>query len=343
MDTREVSQDSGAQQAENRPLRLGDIEDNKKLPERYTEHSAVVAGGSLLSLLGLCVNRPTPPDFMLKPETTAALRTSTHEMRQMLTHNVVIPTEQAMSRLGWQRVSGSAFEEVAWRVPPGREILLRTGFDNSVAGLHGKQGLPSKSSLWRNVDGSVFFANPAHHPSRYKLITELSSTEMRAGTTNGVLTPREGRLVNRLAAAEQELQRLSYLEAQLARNSVVHLQALQPHGSASGTSLGEPSVVGRHNTVLATARNEMLAPEEAYSKATRNAWKNAGILVCSQVANHHLDREFFHDARISVRTSVIDGASPLIAMTRLHWSAKAAVMVGSHLSSRWFDAEASRK
>ena len=268
----------------------------------------------------------------------------------MLTHNVLIPTEQAMSRLGWQRVCAGASsgplnipvfasEQIAWRVPPGREVLFRNGFDaggNYVEVLHGKQGLPAKGALWRNADGYVFHADPVASADLYRLRTELSTAEMRAGTTNGVLTPREIRLVNRLTAAEQEMQRLSYLESQLARNPVMHLRALQPHGSASGTLLGEPSMVRRHNTALATARREITA------QATPNVWKSAGSLVGSQVLNYHLDREFFRDAPISIRTSVVDGVSPLVVMTRLHWSAKVAVIVGSHVYSRWLDA-ASRK
>lgn len=183
-------------------------------------------------------------------------------MRELLTHNVLIPTERAMRRRGWQQVAGATAEEVLWRVPQGREVLQRTGIfpaDARFGQLHGKLGLPAGDPVWRHADGSVFSACPETQPTRYKLRTELSMGEMRQGTTNGVLTPGESRLVNRLTAVEQELQQLSHLESRLARGSVMRMPDLQPHASVSGTLLGELPAIGRHNTALASARNEIAA------------------------------------------------------------------------------------
>lgn len=74
MNLREVFADVAPQPDENRPLRLSDIQDKKELPDRYTEHSAVVAGASLVSLVGLVTNRPAVPSGMLSAETTAVAR-----------------------------------------------------------------------------------------------------------------------------------------------------------------------------------------------------------------------------------------------------------------------------
>lgn len=304
---------------------------DKNLWPQSIDHSEVVAGSTLLSLVGLTLGRPKAPIGGVSTETTAALRSSAQEMRQILTNESLIPTETQMKKIGWERVAPPA-KDVVWKLPPGREVLSR--INAYPPALFGKPGL-IEENLWRNTDGTVFHADPNANPKQYKLRTEFSLAEMRLATPN-VFTSEEVKLANRLAETHNEMKQLSNLETKLAQNSVLHLKDLQPHSIGSYRA-------NRHNLVLDRARNELIAPAEAYTRATRNAWKSVGSLLGSQVLNYHLDRKFFEDDPISIRTTIVDGASPLVAMTRLHWSAKAAVMVGSHLSSRWLDAYSSRK
>ncbi len=269
----------------------------------------------------ITMNRALPhaaPEHSLSQQSVSQLRNSITEMRLNLIQSVVIPAEQGMTRLGWQVGE-------PWITPRNRHLLAYNGQ------IFGKEGLPRDSDLWRDRHGRLFAA-----PNSFNQTKTVFRSELNTALENGALNPREASLVRNLRQAEQELVRLTALDAALDRN--VHRLSMFPNANESvfRTQNGF-NLQNRHNTLLDAARRELTAAELADRQAISNARRGFGTMLAAHVAGKVIDREFFEGTPISFRTGAIDYVSSSIVLSRLHWAGKGAVILGAHVASRLLD------
>lgn len=326
--------------AASRPLQLSDVQETA--PEKpknrlywATETVAFMSLGSKFtsSLLGVTE---------LSEATSSAVKKTAQELRHNLCQTVLMPAEKSVSELGWKRlVSPSGYN--FWQVPDGRQMLSVATTDGSSK-IYGKQGLSQTAPVWRDANGSVFRADHVIHPEKYSLPIVLSKSDIASAHTNGALTALESRHFSEITASEKEMQALVDMEKRLERSRYFTPKQFAEYAQLTSVPGGEANqLLHQHQQALKTAKSELLAGADALRGTRRYAVSSFGTLIGTGIVNDGIDQHFFKDAQSSMRTHVIDGVSPLVALTRAHWAGKAATIVGAHFASRHYDADQSKR
>lgn len=325
-----------------RPLRLSDVQD--PIPkDKETQSNDFQKYATYFSSYWLAgrFSESFIKQVEVSPETANALRSSSQEMRNAIRTSMLSPSEHALQELGWKRWVGNSSQ--LWQVPKGREMLGIV--DATSPQIYGKVGLqPQHAPVWRDATGNVFRADPNLHPERYRLERMLTKGELASAQLNGALTTAESHHFRTIDAAQREMQALVDLDKKLSTTGTTRLSLKDlpaERGLCAIHSINN-TLHSQHQHALKIARQEVTAGTEAYRQYRGYAVGGLGTLFGTKVINDRLEA-LFNDAPTSTRTYVIDGLSPLVALSRAHWAGKSVAIVGGHLISRHYDEKDSKK
>jgi hypothetical protein len=277
-------------------------------------------------------------EVKISPDTAEKLKNTAQQSRHAIRSSVLSLSEEALHELGWKRWVTPGSSYTVWQVPKGREMLSVIGTRSPQ--LYGRLDLSQTEPIWRNANGSLFYADPALHPSKYRLERMLTSRELASAHANGALNLAECHFFRNITSAEKEMQALLDLEKKLGTGANrLTLKDLAGNRGLSELISVEKHILSQHNCALQNAREEVTAGREAYRQYRGYAFTGVGTLIGTKVVNERVDDTFFKGAPLSTRTYLIDGVSPLVALSRAHWAGKTAAIVGGHFASRHYDAK----
>lgn len=215
---------------ESTPLRLGDIQDPVPTTPVRNELNQLTSNATLAVLGGRFGYAAFVKDARVSEATAKALHGTAQELRHTILHGALTPSENSLAKLGWQRHAANDGISL-WAVPEHRVLLSK----NSVEGfgsIHGSAGAPS-ANLWRNADGSIFYANQTGTPLQCSKKYFLHSHDIISAQANGASTVQESGLIKRITLAESEMQKLAALEQHT--NKSLHSSAMLASSEGLGS------------------------------------------------------------------------------------------------------------
>ncbi len=333
----------GQSAVENQPINLLDQREGKSTGSDYRNlDTGLKLSGSALSLLGILGSRQMAPAGQLSSASADAIRASSADLRGTLVERVLLPAEQEMRGLGWQRIAKES-NEVLWQAPANRPLLRDTN-----GAVYGQRGLPPNSDMWRNADGTVFHSRTGPFQRERVLVTQLTDDNMRSAANHNALKTNEVQAYQRLTEGTREVQQLRAVESSLHQTGLKPNEGLlAPRRSLEGVPSRNVAAVetalAKHNQALQAGSSELTLARQGYQRSNREALGSVGALLGAQAVNYAVDKYAFKDTPVSLRTSIADGLSPLVAVTSMHWSLKVGAIVGTHVAARVWDEWEARK
>lgn len=274
------------------------------------------AAGSGISLLALIANAPKEGNVG-KLSAPQLLGFAAGELKNELIPDF-IKAEKTLLKDGWtlHSVNGERY----WSAPEGRafEPSRSGGYKVTEVTPASKQFIQEKElGLVNQGQAPGHFTSSRRPPFPEQSLYVKNFEQLRV-----------------LANSNGEFERLTNLEKRV----------YQPFSPSD--SLLKPTLYEQHaakhtyqqfDFALTQARNEVQAQSQVFQKALRESRINIGVLVGSEGVNIAMNNFVFDKTPMSVHSHIVNGASPLVALTRLSWQAKLGLIVGSQLTSRSID------